>query len=86
VEPVFINLGEDIIIQMDEVIAMFDYDIFHNDANNQNLLEKSLENKLLVDVGEQITKAVVLTNDTIYYSPFSTMTLKRRSQKAINFL
>jgi len=65
VEPVFINLGEDIIIQMDEVIAMFDYYIFNNDSNNQNLIEKSLENKLLVDVGEQITKAVVLTNDTI---------------------
>jgi len=80
-----LDLGEDIIIQMDEVIAIFDYDLFDDDVNNQTFIEKSLQNKLVVDVGEQVTKSVVLTNDTIYYSLFSTTTLRKRSQKAINF-
>ncbi|GGE48141.1 hypothetical protein GCM10011391_28670 [Pullulanibacillus camelliae] len=80
----FINLGEDTIIRTDEVIAIFDYDLFRNDVNNQQFIEKSLTNKTLMDIGEQVTKAVVLTNDTIYYSPFSPATLKKRSQNAIN--
>ncbi|GGH80270.1 hypothetical protein JOD43_002334 [Pullulanibacillus pueri] len=80
----FINLGEDTIIRTDEVIAIFDYDLFRNDANNQQFIKTSLENKEFTEVGQQLTKAVVLTNDSIYYSPFSPATLKKRSQNSIN--
>ena len=80
----FINLGEDTIIRTDEVIAIFDYDLFQNDINNQQFINTTLAEKQFVDIGQQLTKAVVLTNNVIYYSPFSPATLKKRSQSSIN--
>lgn len=79
----FIHLGEDIIIRTDEVIAIFDYDLFQNDVGNITFVEETLKDRKYTDIGHQMIKSIVLTDDHLYYSPFSPATLRKRSHSTI---
>jgi regulator of extracellular matrix RemA (YlzA/DUF370 family) len=80
----FIHLGEDILIKSNEVIAIFDYNLVEEDDINRSFVDRCLEEKKLIDVGEKSTKSIIVTDDYIYFSPFSPTTLKKRSQS--NFI
>ncbi|WP_077616208.1 extracellular matrix regulator RemB [Caenibacillus caldisaponilyticus] len=76
----FIHLGEDTVIRIDEVVAIINYGLFLKDEGNKALIERAkMENKLR-DIGRQMTKSVVITDKYIYFSPFSPTTLKKRSR------
>ena len=76
----FIHLGEDTVIRIDEVVAIINYGLFLKDEGNKDLIERAkMENKLR-DIGRQMTKSVVITDKYIYFSPFSPTTLKKRSR------
>lgn len=76
----FIHLGEDTVIRIDEVVAIINYGLFLKDEVNKALIERAkMENKLC-DIGRQMTKSVVITDKYIYFSPFSPTTLKKRSR------
>ena len=76
----FIHLGEDTVIRIDEVVAIINYGLFLKEEGNKALIERAkMENKLR-DIGRQMTKSVVITDKYIYFSPFSPTTLKKRSR------
>lgn len=86
----FLHLGNGISVRTKEVIAIQDYAIFQN-GTGKNLLEKQrLKGKVVntlafetPDNGESI-KSLILTEDAIYLSVISPLTLKRRSELAFN--
>ena len=80
----FIHLGDDILIKSSEVIAIFDFNLIGEDDTNRLFIDRCLEEKKLVDVGEKSTKSIIITSHYIYFSPFSPSTLKKRSQS--NFM
>ncbi|WP_085522425.1 extracellular matrix regulator RemB [Tuberibacillus sp. Marseille-P3662] len=79
----FIHLGEDTIIRTAEVIAIFDYDLFNQEQENQLFIENNKLSKRVVDVGEASPKSVIITDEYVYFSPFSPSTLRRRSDQSI---
>ncbi|MBM7645538.1 hypothetical protein JOD45_001749 [Scopulibacillus daqui] len=80
----FIHLGEDTIVRTSEVVAIFDYERMKEDQSNLRLLENLKKDKKVNNVSDQLAKSVVFTDHTVYLSPFSPATLKRRSQLTIN--
>lgn len=79
----FIHLGDDVIIRTEEVIAIFNYEIFREDELNKMFIEKTNNSMEILDVGGEQAKSVVITESCIYYSPFSPTTLKKRSLQSI---
>ncbi|WP_017756762.1 extracellular matrix regulator RemB [Calidifontibacillus oryziterrae] len=75
----FIHLGEDVIIQSDNVVAIIDSSLM-NSIILEEFVKKNYENNNIVEIVEGAVKSIVITKDCIYFSPFSTVTLKRRSQ------
>jgi extracellular matrix regulatory protein B len=79
----FIHLGEDVVIKTEEVIAIFNFEIFRDDDKNKAFIENMIKSLKILDVGGELTKSIVMTESCIYYSPFSPSTLKKRSQQSI---
>ncbi len=75
----FIHLGSDSMIASDQIVAIFNIES-SVDSSIQEILDKS-EGKNLVVIGTRdIAKSLVLTNDKIYLSPISSLTLMKRSR------
>ncbi|WP_027725506.1 extracellular matrix regulator RemB [Tuberibacillus calidus] len=78
----FIHLGEDVVIKANEVIAIFQYNLFQ-DERNRSFIQKVMENKTFIRIGGENIKSVILTGDCLYFSPFSPNTLKKRSEQTM---
>lgn len=73
----FIHLGNDIMVPSDEIVAIFEQSLL--EKRNMAFAKNHKKAKLVVNIGDQDTKSVVVTeDDTIYFSPFSTLTLRKR--------
>ncbi|MDA3129307.1 extracellular matrix regulator RemB [Aliibacillus thermotolerans] len=79
----FIHLGGDEVILSKDVVAILNYD--SNDETTTEQLLSSYNQKNVVEIGEDVTKSVVVTVDKIYLSPISSLTLKRRAQAVEGF-
>lgn len=76
----YIHIGEEILVKTIDVIAIFDFQIIEESKENQLFIDRLLEEKRLIDVGEKESKSVIITNEFIYFSSFSPSTLKKRSE------
>ncbi|PWA12070.1 DUF370 domain-containing protein [Pueribacillus theae] len=76
----FIHLGEDVVIRANDVVAILDWQL---SDNLNDCVKRFKEKEKLVDIGKNLTKSIVVTNDTLYLSPLSSLTLKRRAQASI---
>jgi hypothetical protein len=64
-------------VPSNEIVAILEYTLL--EKRNMAFLENHQKTYLVIDIGKQETKSVVVTAyDNIYLSPFSTLTLKRR--------
>jgi len=74
----FIHLGDDVMIPSEEIIAIFERSFLKN-KKNIPFVENHERSYCVVDIGLDFTKSVVVCDDdTIYLSPFSALTLRRR--------
>lgn len=76
----FIHLGEDVVIRANDVVAILDWQLSDN-LNDD--VKRFKDKEKLVDIGKNLTKSIVVTNDTLYLSPLSSLTLKRRAEASI---
>ncbi|HWO97469.1 MAG TPA: DUF370 domain-containing protein [Bacillus sp. (in: firmicutes)] len=67
-----IYIGEDLVIQGKDVVGILDKHVFLTAADNQTSLS------LPKGVDMDSVKSVVVTTHAIYYSPFTSQTLKKR--------
>ncbi|WP_235867446.1 extracellular matrix regulator RemB [Priestia abyssalis] len=67
-----IYIGEDLVIQGKDIVAILDKHVFLSSTDNQTSLSLSK------GVDMENIKSVVVTPHTIYYSPFASQTLKKR--------
>ena len=72
----FMIIGNDEVIKTNEIICILDYQLMKT-AKKLQLLKKQKNNIYLVEDEENI-KSIIITIGHIYYSPFSTHTLKKR--------
>ncbi len=78
----FIHLGENVIIQTNDVVAILDRQLIKSSTIVNEFLEKQV-NKI-VELTSGDTKSVVVTVDRIYFSPLSSNTLKKRAQHLLD--
>ncbi|MDP4171268.1 MAG: DUF370 domain-containing protein [Bacillota bacterium] len=79
----YIHLGEEMIIQARDIIAILDKD----SVNNSPLVEEFLNRQdgMVKNSSNTLFKSIVVTMDKVYFSPLSSGTLKRRSGQANMF-
>ncbi|UOQ49568.1 DUF370 domain-containing protein [Gracilibacillus caseinilyticus] len=75
----FIHIGDDHVIQSKDVISIIDYSLVSSSTINEEMLTELRNKNQVVVTDEEQTKAVVITNDHVYYSPLSVLTLKKRA-------
>lgn len=74
----FIHIGGDTVVSTKEVISILDHQTVKSSKTNKEFLQD--KRKTVVDHSVEETKSYVITQDAIYCSPISSLTLKRRAQ------
>ncbi len=74
----YIHLGGERIIRSSELIAIFDISIEKSSKISKQFVNHVKQEKTLVNIGEEEAKSIVVTKDTVFYSPISSSTLKKR--------
>ncbi|MCM3785277.1 DUF370 domain-containing protein [Neobacillus mesonae] len=75
----YIHLGGDKIIRSSELVAIFDISIEKSSKISKQYITFSKQEKNLEVIGEEEAKSIVVTKSTVYYSPISSTTLKKRA-------
>ncbi|PWU70089.1 extracellular matrix regulator RemB [Gracilibacillus dipsosauri] len=75
----FIHIGDDHVIQSKDVIAIIDYSLVTSSTINEEMLQELRREKEIIATEEDLTKAIVITTNKVYYSPLSVLTLKKRA-------
>lgn len=76
----YIHLGGEKVIRSSELIAIFDTSIEKSSKISKQFISQSHQDKKLVQIGEEEAKSIVVTKNTVYYSPISSSTLKKRAK------
>lgn len=77
-DTMFINLGDNQTVHSKEIILIID----QNATVSSSIMEEMIDNKRKqskVIESKKVAKSVVITNDLIYFSSLSVLTLKKRS-------
>jgi hypothetical protein len=73
----YIHIGEDLTIHSKDIIAIVDKQSGDSSLLNEEFLKKHKGN--LNNLAKNSFKSIIITKDHIYLSPFSSNTLKKRS-------
>lgn len=76
----FIHLGENIVIQTKDIIAIIDGDLLAKSSILSEFIHLNNKKSNIIEISNGTVKSIIVTKDKIYFSPLSTVTLKRRSQ------
>ncbi|WP_342563681.1 extracellular matrix/biofilm biosynthesis regulator RemA family protein [Paenibacillus sp. FSL R7-0345] len=76
----YIHLGGEKVIRSSELIAIFDISIEKSSKVSKQFILHSSQDKKLERIGEEEAKSIVVTKNTVYYSPISSSTLKKRAK------
>ncbi|MDZ5782506.1 MULTISPECIES: extracellular matrix regulator RemB [Marinococcus] len=75
----FIHLGDGTVIRSKDVIAILDSNSQDSSSITRQFLQ-AVENDDKEQIADSEAKSVVVTKEKVYFSPISSLTLKRRSQ------
>jgi hypothetical protein len=80
VTHLFIHLGGDVIIRSKDIIAILNCDVKEQSQITSTYLKEEEKRKKKIVISTDYIKSIVLTNEEVYYSPVSSLTLNRRAQ------
>ncbi len=75
----FIHIGGDIVVKSKDVIAILGVNQLEFQNDELPVFENSSEHHQLVKITSNKFKSIIITPDKIYYSPISSLTLKKRA-------
>lgn len=76
----YLHLGEDISVPLKTIIGIFDLECCNNSIASKEFLELARSEKKYNSIGnEKKNKSFIITNEGIYLSPISTITLLKRT-------
>lgn len=78
----FLHIGGDVIIPMQDVIGIFDLSSAKN-SSTEEFLSVAKEEGFVVDQIDGEKKSFVLVNERIYLSPIASSTLRKRWESGI---
>ena len=72
-------IGNDIVIESKSIIAIFDAELIKNSRRLLHIVKENKEKETLF--GDKASaKSIIMTDDAVYYSSLSTLTLKNREE------
>lgn len=74
----FLHLGSDVMVPVKDILAIYDYKTMEL-PENQKTLEMMMSGKEVVEISKE-AKSFIFTDDKIYLSVISSLTLKKRAQ------
>lgn len=75
----FIYIGNDLVVESTYIISILDTQLEKTSSKLQRMIKEFEENDQLH--GDKLTaKSVVVTDNALYYSPLSTLTLKKTKE------
>lgn len=78
----FVHIGGTTVIQAKEIIAIFNIDVQSTSPVTEQFLQRAKKAGQVEVIDTDETKSVVITENRIFYSPISSLTLKRRSDES----
>ncbi|ADM67910.1 extracellular matrix regulator RemB [Paenibacillus sp. NRS-1782] len=79
----YIHLGGEKIIRSSELVAIFDISIEKSSKISKQYVNHAQQQKHIEMIGEEEAKSIVVTQNTVYYSPISSTTLKKRANQFV---
>lgn len=76
----FVHLGGDLVIKAQRIIAILDHESGETSSENRAFMKENEEQGLTQNVTADPAKSIVVTEDTVYLSPISSHTLRRRAE------
>ncbi|WP_150272599.1 extracellular matrix regulator RemB [Paenibacillus tepidiphilus] len=76
----YIHLGGEKVIRSSELIAIFDISIEKSSKVSKQFMVHSQQDKRLERIGDEEAKSIIVTKNTVYYSPISSSTLQKRAR------
>jgi hypothetical protein len=77
---VYLHLGCNEVVHLDEVVAIFDLSILETGKAAQDFLAVAQMEGKVTDLSQGRAKAFVVTRDAVYLSPITSSTLYRRGR------
>lgn len=81
----YLHLGQDYLVKTRDILGIFDIDTTSVAKNTRLFLRRAEEEGAVVPLSGELPKSFILTDfptPTVYISPISTATLKKRCGKA----
>ncbi|MCM3715986.1 extracellular matrix regulator RemB [Halalkalibacter oceani] len=75
----FIHLGGDVLIRSKDIIAILNRDVQEHSSITKTYLKEEEARKAKTIISADYIKSIVITDNDIYYSPVSSLTLNRRA-------
>ncbi|MGP4059669.1 extracellular matrix regulator RemB [Halobacillus litoralis] len=75
----FIHIGDDHVIQSKDVVAIIDHSLISSSSIIEEMIFNQRKDRRVIETEDHEAKAIVITNDVIYFSPLSVFTLKKRA-------
>jgi hypothetical protein len=79
----YIHLGGEKIIRSSELVAIFDISIEKSSKISKQYVNHAQQQKHVEMIGEEEAKSIVVTQNTVFYSPISSTTLKKRANQFV---
>lgn len=75
----FLHVGADVVVSLKQMVAILDLRSIQGAEPTRELLSQAYGRKRVFDVAGGDPKSLVLTDEGIYLSPISSLTLKKRA-------
>lgn len=82
----FIHIGGNNIVRTKDVVVILDINhLQRNPKKKDNFLKKLIKEKenVVIKIAEDEVKSLIITTNYLYYSPISSLTLKKRAESSI---
>lgn len=76
----FLHLGEDIVLQTKDIVAIIDSNLVAESVILKEFIDANDKNNNIIHISEGTVKSIVVTENKVYFSPLTAVTLKRRSE------
>ena len=76
----YVHIGENILVRTSEIITILDKQTVESSPISKEFLEHQ---KAMINGKSSSYKSIVITKDTIYFSPIASNTLKKRTVQLI---
>ena len=74
----YIYIGNSEIIKTENIICILDYQLIQSSSKFKNFI-KERKHKTNIIGNKKDVKSIIITDDELFYSPLSTITLKKRN-------